>query len=171
MKLIPLTQSKFAMVDDADYEWLMQWKWCAIWDGWNWYAVRYVGPKKNRKRIPMHRMIVKAKKNQKVDHGDNNGLNDQRYNLRICSNKENARNRRPQRHKSSKYKGVYWNKQTRKWHVQIMIDQKNIYLGLYTNERIAALAYDVKAQEIFGEFAYLNFPKKDATDGTTRENI
>ena len=33
MKIIPLTQGKFAMVDDADFERLNQWKWYANWDG------------------------------------------------------------------------------------------------------------------------------------------
>ena len=171
MKLIPLTQGKFAMVDDADYDWLNQWKWCACWSGWTWYAERTTGPKGHRKHIKMHIVIMNVHKGQKVDHRDSNGLNNQRYNLRTSTDEENARNRRPQRGKTSKYKGVYWNKQTRKWHVQIMTGQKNFYLGLYTNERIAALAYDIKAEELFGEFAYLNFPKKDATDGTMRENI
>ena len=29
MKKIPLTPDKFAFVDDADYEWLVWWKWTA----------------------------------------------------------------------------------------------------------------------------------------------
>lgn len=30
MKQIPLTQGQFALVDDEDYDWLMQWKWHAF---------------------------------------------------------------------------------------------------------------------------------------------
>jgi len=29
MRLIPLTQGKFALCDGEDYDWLMTWKWCA----------------------------------------------------------------------------------------------------------------------------------------------
>ena len=29
MKRIPLTQEKFALVDNEDFEWLSQWKWYA----------------------------------------------------------------------------------------------------------------------------------------------
>ena len=41
-RIIPLTQGQVALVDAADYDWIMEWKWCAHWDssGGRFYAVR-----------------------------------------------------------------------------------------------------------------------------------
>lgn len=59
---------------------------------------------------------------------------------------------------TSKYKGVSWRGQRRKWTTQITCGYRNIYVGIYENEVDAALAYDEKARELFGEFACVNFP-------------
>ena len=48
-------------------------------------------------------------------------------------------------------------KKTGKWKAQIKIDGKNQYLGTFIFEKEAAMAYDLKAQEVYGEFALLNF--------------
>lgn len=42
MRKIPLTQGKFALVDDADFDWLNQWKWYALKTKTTFYAVRKV---------------------------------------------------------------------------------------------------------------------------------
>lgn len=57
---------------------------------------------------------------------------------------------------SSKYKGVTWHKATSKWAAQIMANGKIHHLGLFKDEREAAKAYNSKALEFHGEFAYLN---------------
>lgn len=56
MKRIKLTQGKYALVDDSDYEYLNQWKWCAIRDRGNWYATK--GGFKTKLIIKMHRLIL-----------------------------------------------------------------------------------------------------------------
>lgn len=79
MKKIKLTQDKTALVDDDDYEYLSQWKW-SLQRGYNkYYSARYF----DGKYIYMHRLIISAKKGEYVDHIDNNGLNNQKLNLRI----------------------------------------------------------------------------------------
>lgn len=66
---------------------------------------------------------------------------------------------------TSKYKGVHWYKQSKKWMVQIRLNDKQIYLGLFEREDDAARAYNKKAKEIFGEFACLNkIGKKNGKD-------
>jgi hypothetical protein len=93
---------------------------------------------------------------QDIDHIDHNGLNNQKDNLRICTRKENLRNSRT-RSKISKYKGIKLNTRTGKYGARIKINGEYLWLGTCESEELAALAYDKKAKEIFGEFACLNF--------------
>ena len=65
-------------------------------------------------------------------------------------------NRKSDRNTSSQYKGVSYFKQTNKWISYITYNNKRIHLGLFKNELKAAIAYNKKAIELFGEFAYLN---------------
>ncbi len=106
----------------------------------------------------MHRLIANAPAHLLVDHIDHDGLNNRKANLRLCSIAQNNQNSRPNRNAASKYKGVSWAQSCRKWFARIRPNRKTIYLGLFTDEIEAALAYDRKAKELFGEFAYLNFP-------------
>ncbi len=167
MKEIELTQEQVTLVNDEDFEWLNQWKWFAHydWRGKCFYAQRNA-PRIKDKRVIIHmsREIIKCPKNLQVDHADGNTLNNQRYNIRICTSTENLRNRRPWINCTSKHKGVGWHKQTEKWIARIytrdIFDQPmNIFLGLFNSEEEAALAYDKAALREFGEFAYFNFPQ------------
>lgn len=83
-------------------------------------------------------------------------------NLRESTQSQNVGNSRKPRTMngkrcSSKYKGVSWDKQHKKWASYIMIKRKKIHLGLFNSEKKAANIYDEKAIELFGEFAKLNF--------------
>ncbi len=50
---------------------------------------------------------------------------------------------------SSKFRGVSWDKSTRKWRAQIRMNKKTIYLGIFKNETEAAKAYNLaKANKI-----------------------
>ena len=93
-----------------------------------------------------------------VDHLDGDGLNNQRSNLRVCTDSQNGANRGKQKNNKSGYKGVHWNKKTKKWAAQIQYHKKVLNLGYYSDIIEAAKAYDKKALELFGEFARLNFP-------------
>jgi hypothetical protein len=155
MKLIPLTQGKFAKVDDEDYDWLMQWKWCATLSArGTWYARRY----EESVCVAMHREIATMVGLPQVDHQDCDGLNNQRYNLRPCTSRQNNQNRRKVSGKSSQYKGVCWITKWSKWSAYIRVNSKLQSLGTFDDEVEAAHAYDNAAVLHFGTFARLNFP-------------
>lgn len=157
-KEIELTQGKFAIVDDDDYEWLNKHKWCACKSRKTWIAKRGIGGRNNRTYELMHRAIMKPPKDVWIDHIDGNALNNTRENLRFCTRYQNQQNRPKNKNNASGYKGVYLHKQTRKWRARIYANGKNHSLGLFSTPEEAALAYDNAAKELHSEFANTNFP-------------
>jgi hypothetical protein len=154
MKEIQLTQGKVALVDDADFEWLNQWKWCAIKQGKLYYAIR----KFKGKNLSMHRFVLGTPKGMLTDHRDHNGLNNQRYNLRFATKAQNTYNVSSRGH--SKYLGVsikQTGRQKGKISAKIQFNRRPTHIGSFPTEIDAARAYDLKAKELFGEFANLNF--------------
>lgn len=152
---IELTFGKYAIVDAEDYPQLTKYKWCATEHGPTWYAQTL---RRDGVPLSMHRLITGAPKGLFVDHRDHNGLNNRRSNLRLCTHAENSRNTRPAWGKSSRYKGVSWDKNRSRYQANIRYNGKLIRIGRFKSEIAAAKAYDKKAFELFGEFAYLNFP-------------
>lgn len=160
MKQIKLTQGQFALVDDTDYDWLSQWKWYAAnWRG-HFYAIRKSFSEDGKQySIYMSRQILGLEKGdlRQADHQNHNTLNNRRANLRICTHRENMRNRKSARNSSSHFKGVCWCKKEKKWQAQMGVNGTSKYLGQFNNSKSAALAYDRAAANEFGEFACLNF--------------
>jgi hypothetical protein len=159
MKQIPLTQGKFALVDDEDFEFLNQFKWHAYKSRNTYYAGRKLRLGVNKRQIIiMHRQILGLEDPSiKGDHIDHNGLNNQRCNLRMATNAENCKNQKPKNGYSSKYKGVCWHKRDNKWNATIFAEGKKKHLGYFIDEIEAAKAYDSAAKIYFKEFACLNF--------------
>ena len=147
MKKIPLTQGKYTLVDEEDYNWLSQWKWYCSRDGYNEYA------RNGTFGVGMHRIIMDAPSGKEVDHIDGDGLNNQKSNLRIVTHQQNRWNYKKPRNNTSGYKGVHWHIQHKKWQAKIKVNVKRIYLGYFDDIKLAALAYNQAAQKYFGEFA------------------
>ncbi len=117
MKQILLANNKgIALVDDEDHELLSKSTWFVLKGRTCYYATRHVGKKPHRTTQLMHRLIMNAQKGQRIDHRDNDGLNNQKSNLRSCTNSQNAMNQKKTRG-TSKYKGVSWSKVANKWRV------------------------------------------------------
>lgn len=156
----PTYPNKFALVDDEDYHWLICYKWyCAQNVNGTFYARYKSYAEEKPKELHMHRLIMKAKMNELVDHKDFNGLNNQKENLRLCTKAQNNIHSGPKITNVSGYKGVIKdarNKNNIRWRAQITIDYKAIHLGSFSTKEEAAKAYNKAAYDAFGEFAYLN---------------
>lgn len=151
------TREKYAIVDADVFDYLNTWKWhYGKKDG---YARRGTKIKGKSKTYLIHRLIIDIPIGMQIDHINGNRLDNRRENLRVCTPKQNARNRSLQAN-SSGYKGVNWDKQMKKWRSKIKIDGKQIFLGLFDNKLDAAKAYDKSAIELFGEFAHPNLERR-----------
>jgi len=113
----------------------------------------------NGKSYPMSRIILQDFISEVIDHEDRDPYNNQRYNLRPATRKQNAQNHGLSTQNTSGFKGVSWSKHHNRWWARIKVNQKFIHLGYYVDPIYAAKAYDRRAKEFFGEFAYLNFPE------------
>lgn len=158
MKKIPLTQGKFALVDDADYERVSQFKWqVQETRRGNFYVIRSVGKRGKRKTVRLHSFLLPGVK--PIDHIDGNGLNNCRKNLRPATNTQNLQAfRQKALGKSSLFRGVYKESRCARWRADIKAGGVHYYLGMFKSEIEAADAYDVAARKYFGEFAAPNFP-------------
>ena len=156
MKEIELTYGKATQVDDDVYEELKIYNWYAVEGQSTWYAARWDSIA--CRPIYMHRQILSCKKKEIGDHKDGNGLNNQGDNLRKCSGTQNNANQGSHKGSTSKYRGVRHVPQCsrRPWISSIQCQGKWQVLGYFTTEFEAALAYNQKAIELFGEFARLN---------------
>lgn len=157
IKEISLTHEFVTIVDEADYDWLNQWKWHITNNG---YAARGLWIDKRPKRkmigIRMHRLIVNANPSQEVDHINGNRLDNRRCNLRIVTDAQNAYNAKKRKDgKYSQHKGVA-KQYKNKWKARIQVNGKRYYLGYFDSEIEAAKAYNEAALKHFGEFARLN---------------
>jgi len=156
---IPLTRGKFAIVGPKDYAFLMQWKWCYLkHHSGGGYAVRtdYTNGKQT---IRMHRVILERmgfKNFVKSDHINRNKLDNRRCNLRPATNSQSQCNQGKRKDNTSGYIGIGWHKQARKWHTRIMVNRKEMSLGLYDDLKEAARVYNEAALKYHGEFAVLN---------------
>lgn len=162
MKEIPLTQGKLAVVDDSDHERLSRFKWCAMRARGTWYAVRgtMTGLASPRKRLLcMHRAIMCTPDGYETDHIDGDGLNNQRSNLRVVSRGQNAHNHTHKAaNKTSRFRGVCWDRRARLWHAQIRHAGVKTCLGYFRDETDAARAYDAAGLARDHEHFTPNFP-------------
>ena len=131
MKRIPLTKGEFALVDDADFEYLNQWKWHCDAQG---YARRSCGVRK----VHMHRDVNKTPDGFLTDHINRNKLDNRRENLRTVLKIENQRNHKILKTNTSGYNGISWNKATKKWEVYLWLKNRKIKIGYFVDIAIAA---------------------------------
>lgn len=166
MKEMQLTKGLVAYVDDEDYHKVSSYRWHASISGNTFYAKTCDGGT-NRvnlgkaRALFMHRVILDPPSEYTVDHINHNGLDNRKENLRLATFQQNQQNKRRSdfwggKPSASRYKGVSWCKDRGKWRATLRHNGKRISLGRYNTEEEAALSYNQKAKEIYGEFAFQN---------------
>ncbi len=156
MKKITLTQNRFALLDDDDYERVKHISWF-IQNSSNRYYVRaFIEEDGIKKSLFLQHLILgKAPKGTRLFFKDGNSLNCQKSNLEFISSSTASHNyykkRKPSKNSKEKFRGV-----TVLYLAKIKYKNKVISLGQFTNEADAARAYNLKAQELYGLHAITN---------------
>lgn len=159
---IPLNRGRVALVDECDAASVLCHTWTVrIDDSTREYAFRRL-PKNERppSMVYLHHQIIgRPPVGLVVDHHDGNGLNNCRMNIRFVSQRANMTNQaKRSTGGTSQFKGVHFCNWTRKWRASIRTRVTVKQLGGFASELDAAVAYDARARELYGEFGTYNFP-------------
>lgn len=156
MKVLLTKKNEEIIVCEKDYQLLKHMKWCLNNHG---YPRTWKYKKGKSLQILLHSLIMgKTNSRLVIDHINGNKLDNRRCNLRFANKGQNAINSPRKQGKTSKYKGVTFCKKRKKYYATYFTNNKTFYIGTYLTEIDAAKARDKKVYEIYGEFAYLNFP-------------
>lgn len=152
---IELTKGYRATIDAVDIP---------LVEGRNWSAL--TSPRRNaiyacrveiidgkQHMILLHRLILGLAGDDQGDHRDGDGLNNRRYNLRICTHADNQINKRVRSDSSSGLKGVVWESRSGRWRSEIQLHGKKKWLGYFDTPEAAHAAYCAAAPLLHGEFA------------------
>lgn len=155
-KEVPLTQGYVSLVDDSDFEWLMQWKWFVT-RGKYAQRGRNAADPPLPKVISMSREIIRPPRGIKVYHRNGNTLDNRRANLELITPRFLRLLGGPTG--PSGYKGVSYHKRTGLWQAT-MKRGLHYHLGYFKTPEDAARCYDSAALAFHGPGIYLNFPSE-----------
>lgn len=160
MAELSIGKGKVTLVDDEDFYWLNQWRWQHIDIKGKSYVFR---SRRNNhlglsNRAYLHRIVMRVEdSNIIVDHKFGNTLDNRKANLRMCTKEQNNRNTTSHKGSSSKYLGVSWDINRKKWQAAYMFKGKKVLTKRFNTEIEAAKAYDIAALQYAEDFANLNF--------------
>ena len=151
MKQLNINGGFSILIDDEDLELVSQYKWTL-----NNKHVRLSSNK--GVFLPIHVVIFEKHRivyRGECHHKNGNPLDNRKENLVSCTKSEH---RHMEAGRSwTGYKGV--TAKRNKWQARIYDKGRLIVLGCFNTPEEAALAYDKKATEIFGNHAFINFPR------------
>lgn len=150
-----LSNSEITLVDADAYHELAAFKWHPIGPG---YVARNVArPDGLKESEYLHRRINGTPHGLKTDHINTFRKDNRRCNLRTATDAQNFWNQRKRTSgTTSRFKGVSWDGNRKKWRAQIFVSPRVLVIGRFETETEAALAYNEAARLYFGEFARLN---------------
>ncbi len=147
MKQIALSQDKFALVDNEDFEKLSKFKWSAWRNKKTFYAARKIRKAGQQFSILMHRLIMDAPADMQVDHINGDGLDNRRANLRLVTPRKNTINRSLRSTNKTGYPGVYLDERTNTYTARI-----SLHIGVFDSFDEAVEARKKAEDEYYGEF-------------------
>lgn len=119
----------------------------------------YVRILKDGKKILLHKLIMKQYNlySKYTDHINRIPEDNRKENLRAVTQAQNMMNTSLRSgNKTSRYKGVHKRFDEKKWTARIFYNGEQIHIGRFENEIDAAIAYDIEANKLFGEFSCTN---------------
>ncbi|MBK5243178.1 AP2 domain-containing protein [Clostridium sp.] len=134
--------------DLEDYDKIKEICWCANKDGY------LMGGSGNSNNSILSRLITNCPDNLRVDHIDHNVYDNRKINLRFATIQENAMNMKKPKNNTSGCKGVYWRADRSKWIAHIMLNNKYIWLGQYSEFEDAVSARLAADKKYFGQYNY-----------------
>jgi len=139
-----------AIIDSEDLHKVRKYKWCE--------SQGRVTTDINGKKVGLQHIILNIKPNKdiQIDHIKHNALDNRKTKLRLCTNKQNSRNRGLYNTNTSGYKGVWRCKGAKKWQAYITVNYHKKHLGMFRTKEKAAIAYNKAAIKYHREFAKLN---------------
>jgi hypothetical protein len=158
-------------VSEKHFEELSKYTWFIDANGYAITSIYVMSRKESRetglarkKSIKMHRLVyelehgLKLNTDQHIDHVNQDKIDNTIENLRVSElgSGINQINVGLRADNTSGYKGVIYREKTGKWEVKISYKEKRIWLGAYKNKEMAAIKYNEKALELFGDACYLN---------------
>jgi hypothetical protein len=150
----------FALVDDEDFDFVNKYSWFGHKGRKTFYALRAKRNGKTTDTFQMHREILRCKKGDgiDVDHKDRNGLNNQKYNIRKCDQSQNRCNIGCNKNSLSKYKGVSLDDRWKNdyWSAECSFKGTRLRKSGFKSKENAAIAYNIFAERLHGEFAVYN---------------
>ncbi len=141
-------------VDPSVFNWIRMFRWTVG-------KSPYVSACIDGESVRLHRLVSglrSASRKWEPDHLNGDKLDNRKANLRVGGRPENARNKNKLTGCSSRYRGVTYQRNARKWAAQLHVSGERCYLGLFFNEEDAARAYDRAAVARYGPSVRLNFP-------------
>ena len=158
-----LGKGKYALVDNGDYVWAMQWVWHLTRKGYVRHTERL--PSGQIKGTRLHRALAQrwgwTLGHLTIDHVNHDRLDNRRQNLRAISSAQNTQHRRgPNANNRSGYLGVHFHRASQRWRAKITVNGQRVNIGTYETPEKAARARDAAAKHFLGELAFLNFPNE-----------